>query len=501
MSNVEMFVAYSSDPEQIAHPIEQAAQELRSSPYNLSIETWRQSDVAGRFIVEGVMEKIEAAEYLVADITRLNFNVIFEVGYAIGRSKRVIPILNESLSPQKKEISQLGIFDTIGYVSYANSKDLVQYLSHLDDHKPLLFQYYPIDHSAPVYILDTKYRTEASVRIVSKVKKAGFKFRSFDPSELPRLSTLEAYRNVKQSVAVIVNLLPRVATEFESNNLKGAFIAGLSFGLEKELLLLQGGDDHPVPIDYRDLVSVYKHPQDIDRYVSILAPKIIEGLQATATEKDLRSTGLLPNLDLGSPAAENEMATLGQYYFPTDAFNKALGGTIRLAVGRKGSGKTALFFQVRDNIRKNRKNVVLDLKPEGHQLQRFKTVLGNLGKEVQEHVASAFWEYVLWLEICHKIFQKDHRLHTRNHDLYEPYRKLESLYSQDDLVQEGDFSERILRLVTRITDDFDENYELDKLSYLTVPQVNQVIYKHDIPNLREELANYLRVQGIFVDLI
>ncbi|MGO8879242.1 MAG: P-loop ATPase, Sll1717 family [Desulfomonilaceae bacterium] len=494
MTKTEIFVAYSSEPEQVADPIEEAAQVLRNGPHNLGIETWRQSDTAGRFIVEGVMEKIDVSDCLVADITRLNFNVTFEVGYAIGRSKRVIPILNESLSPPKKQISQIGIYDTIGYESYENTNDLVQYLSHLTDHKPLIFQYYPIDHSAPVYILDTKYRTNASVRIVSKVKKGGFKFRSFDPSELPRLSTLEAYRNVKQSVAVIVHLLPSVATDFEANNLRGAFISGLCFGLEKELLLLQGGDDHPVPIDYRDLVSVYKHPSDIDRYISQLAPKIIEGLQVTATEKDLRVDGLLANLDLGAPAAENEMSTLGQYYFPTDAFNKALGGSIRLAVGRKGSGKTALFFQVRDNIRKNKRNIVLDLKPEGHQLHRFKTVLGNLGKEVQEHVASAFWEYVLLLEICHKIFQKDYRLHTRDHDLYGPYRRLEELYAQDDLVQEGDFSERILRLVTRITDEFDENYELEKLIYLSVPQVNQVIYRHDIPNLREELAKYLKLK-------
>jgi len=43
-----------------------------------------------------------------------------------------------------------------------------------------------------------------------------------------------------------------------------------------------------------------------------------------------------------------------------------------MVIGRKGSGKSALFFQVRDKLRENRQNVVLDLKPDGYQLLKFK---------------------------------------------------------------------------------------------------------------------------------
>lgn len=492
MSQYHAFVAYPSFPDQISFPIEEAAGVLRKSPYNHDISTWKQSDVAGRFIVEGVLEKIDASEYLVADITRLNFNVTLEVGYAIGRAKRVIPVLNESLSPQKKQISALGIYDTIGYLGYENSNQLIEKLAQIDDTSPLIFQDYAIDHSAPIYILDTKHKTDASVRIVSRVKKAGFKFRSFDPNELPRLSTLEAYRNVKQSVAVVVNLLSRAGTDHEDNNLRGAFVAGLCHGLERELLLLQEGDDYPVPVDYRDLISVYKHPHDVDRHINRLAPKIIEGLQRVEGQKSQKVKSVLENLDIGSPAAENEMSTLGQYYFPTDAFNRAVAGAVRLAVGRKGSGKTALFFQVRDRIRANKRNVVMDLKPEGHQLKRLKSVLQLLGDDVQEHVAAAFWEYVLLLEICHKLLQKDEWVHTRDHNLFEPYRRLEELYAADELIREGDFSERILDLVARLTDEADQKYDLDKLQYLSAAQVNQLIYKHNMPKLREELTGYLK---------
>jgi ABC-type phosphonate transport system ATPase subunit len=41
---------------------------------------------------------------------------------------------------------------------------------------------------------------------------------------------------------------------------------------------------------------------------------------------------------------------------------------VNIVVGRKGAGKTALFIQIRDKIRSDKRNVVVDLKPEGYQL-------------------------------------------------------------------------------------------------------------------------------------
>jgi len=115
-----------------------------------------------------------------------------------------------------------------------------------------------------------------------------------------------------------------------------------------------------------------------------------------------------------------------------------------------------------------------------------------LGEAVQEHVASAFWEYVLLLEICNKILQNDRILHTRDHTLFKPYQRLALLYGKDEIIEEADFSERMLGLVTRITTEFDDRYGEKEKHYLSAGQVNELIYKHDIPKLRDELANYLQ---------
>jgi energy-coupling factor transporter ATP-binding protein EcfA2 len=305
---------------------------------------------------------------------------------------------------------------------------------------------------------------------------------------------------VSESLAVIVTLLSNEATDAFFNNLRAAFLAGIAFGLEKNTLIFQEADQTPAPIDYRDFVSTYKHPQDVDKYINELVPQVAEGLQ-TYSARPLASKGLLARLDLGDPAAENEATRLAEYYLETDEFRRVLAGGVQLVVGRKGSGKTTLFFRVRDILRENKAHVVLDLKPEGHQLKRFKElVLGRLSEAVQEHATAAFWEYVLLLEICYKVLEKDRQRHVNDHTLYEGYRKLEDLYARDELTGgDADFSERMIRLVHRMSDEFSDKLHGDVSNYLTAGEVTQLIFKTEIPELRDELVSYLhKKEGVIV---
>src|SRR5262249_25132719 len=153
---------------------------------------------------------------------------------------------------------------------------------------------------------------------------------------------------------------------------------------------------------------------------------------------------------LGSSSAENELQELAHYYLETDEYRRALRGEVRVVTGRKGAGKTALFAQLRDRLRQDRARIVLDLKPEGFQLLKLKgRVLDYLEEGTKEHTITAFWEYLLLLEACHKILEKDRELHLRDNRLFSPYRRLEDAYREDEYVSEGDFSERMLNLMQR----------------------------------------------------
>src|SRR3546814_8440066 len=88
-----------------------------------------------------------------------------------------------------------------------------------------------------------------------------------------------------------------------------------------------------------------------------------------------------------------------------------------LVVGRKGSGKSAVFFRVRDKISSSRRNIVLDLKPDGYQLVKLKDrVLKAMDQGTQEHTITAFWHCVLILEIAKAALHLDKSTHRLDED-------------------------------------------------------------------------------------
>ncbi len=483
-------VAYPGKPIDIGRTISAALTALRKRGGASELISWEETDVAGRFLVEPILANIDAGNLMVADVTQLNFNVTFEVGYAIGRRKRVVLIRHEAIKGSDDIIRETGLFDTLGYTRYRAAEQLTEILADLTDLTPL-----PLDDAlntrAPVYVVLPRVKTDAEVRLLSRVKKAGLNFRSFDPEERGRLAAREAIDNVAQSLGVVSILLPEHRVDAPTHNARAAFVAGLSLALRKPLLLLQDGDE-PVPLDYRDLVTPFRFPDQIDQALATFAPEVAAGFQTAAENVVAEPATFLTRLNLGASAAENELAELGHYYLETDEFRRALRGEVRIVAGRKGAGKTALFVQLRNRLRQSQDHVILDLKPEGFQLLKFKQrVLDYLEAGTKEHTITAFWEYLLLLETCHKILANDQQLHMRNDRLYEPYRRLASAYYADDYVIEGDFAERMLMLTQRIADDFEASKRRAEPGRLTTGEITEVLYKHDVSTLRERVVEYL----------
>ena len=195
---------------------------------------------------------------------------------------------------------------------------------------------------------------------------------------------------------------------------------------------------------------------------------------------------------MGDPMAENEFQTLGRYYLPTHEFNQALRGEVNLVVGRKGTGKTALFSQVRDQLRRNRLNIVVDLKPEGYQLIKLKEdVLNFLSGGAKAHLITAFWEYLLLMEVCYKILEKDQKLYLRIPQIYEKYLKLQEHYDVDKNTSGGDFSERLLSLANRLSLSYKASKGTTTDVRLTANEVTNFLHKKDLKNLRHHLSEYL----------
>jgi hypothetical protein len=492
-------VAYPSEPREIGTSVRSALTSLEAES-RTGLSSWEENDVAGRFLTTPILSKIETGNILIADITRLNFNVTFEIGYAIGKQRRVYLIRNAGLVGSDDLIREVGIFDTLGYDKYTNSRELAELLRSISSTDPLVLPSLTLNNTFPLYLVLPRIRTDAEIQTVSRIKKARLEFRSYDPEEQGRFSAREAIENVVQSHGVVTILLSRNRVGWNVHNFRAAFVAGLALAMDRALLLLQDGDE-PVPLDYRDLVKPFRFPDQINEHVNEFALEISARFQRSTPLMIVEPSTLLQRINLGASAAENELRDLDYYYLETDEFRRTFRGEVRVVSGRKGAGKTALFAYLRDRLRQNNAMVVLDLKPEGFQLLKFKErVLDFLEEGTREHTITAFWEYMLFLEITRKLLEKDRQTHMRDSRLYEPYRDLNETYQNEKPVAEADFAERMLRLTQRIADDFEAaRYNTERGRTLDSGAITELIYRHDLARLRDQLVRYLQFKdGVWV---
>ena len=180
-SDLSGFVAYPSLPKEIGESIRAACLEIKRQQPSSKIEPWEANQIAGYCLIDPILEKIRSSKVFIADITRLNFNVAYEIGYAIGLQKRVFLIRNKSVIADHQLVREVGLFDTIGYEDYSNSTHLVQKIKGITSFAPIPLSDAPLNKYVPVYIVTPREKAEAEIRIISRVKKTGgVFFRSFD---------------------------------------------------------------------------------------------------------------------------------------------------------------------------------------------------------------------------------------------------------------------------------------------------------------------------------
>lgn len=487
---VYAFVAYSSRDAQLAELISVGvAKANRKVGKRVQYEPWIFNDIAGNPLISPILEGIDASEYIVADITYLNLNVVYEIGFAIGRSKRCFLVKHDGTEGDQKVAREAGIFDTLGYDSYTNDDALANSLSAYIDPTPLSIPT-ALDRLAPVYVVEPQTKSGIGTLMTSRLKKARYKYRSFNPAEDTRLSAPDAIRQVACSAGVLLSLLDGDAEVNLIHDVRTLFVAGLAHGMGKPTLILSHSSSK-VPLDVRDAVRTYTRQEDIVQHIGAFSLEITEYLQQ-GDPSPRRNLTKLQSLQIGDPTAENEMTTLGSYFLATDQFSKALRGEVNLVVGRKGAGKTALFIQMRDRIRRDKSNVVLDLKPEGYQLLKLKEdILAHLTQGASHHLVTAFWEYLILLEITYKLLEKDQSAHKFNHEIRDLYLGLERTYRTEGYSVEGDFSERLLALSQKISLEYGQRYGNADGTKLTTDEVTQLVYSHDIKMLRAQVNAYL----------
>ncbi|WP_126494463.1 P-loop ATPase, Sll1717 family [Sphingosinicella microcystinivorans] len=465
--NRNRFFGYPSEPPLLGQTIEAARKNFSSRLARYSVQTWPQVFRFGEFIDSNILGAIDGSELAYFDISVPNFNVFFEAGYSIGRGKPTVCLINTSLDGSGAYLNELGLFDTIGQGRYENSADLVDILSTDVPPRPILPASYEANFAQPLFLLKTRANFEGMARAIGALTDTFTQFRSFDPTEDQRMALRDIVQQVAESTGILCAVVSREIQDSENHNLRAAFVSGLARGMDRELLLLNMSSKS-LPLDVRDYAKSGREPENVQKLVQSFALTSLARLQRAAPQPTALKGPSIQRISLGGTAAENEFRRLSEYFVETPAFRAAIEGEGRIVIGRKGSGKTAIFTEMATQLGKNRKSLILSLKPDGYQLRKFKDNLINfLSEGTKEHTVAAFWEYLLLLEVCHSCITYDEKYLGRDPAISRLLPTLREKYGRDEYIIEGDFSERTVLLLEEINNRYNSKEKKEFIQQLS----------------------------------
>ena len=482
------FVAFAARDKTHAETIVRAAG--TASCNDLTYIVWSRDDRSGTPVDRAVETWLDDTDGLVADLTFVNDNVTYELGYAIGAGKAVRLIRNSSVAIA--DLKLIGLLDTLLRDDFRTRAELEAILRATTT-RPNKWLPATRNDRQPIYALSPPEPTEFNTRLFSAIKKrTRYKFRSFKTWEMGRLTAQDAWDHVSASFAAIVTWADTTDLDARRNNQRAAFIFGLARGLGVPALLIAHARSQ-LPADLHDQATRFNGFTDLDHILSEFRDQVQDAVEERAEAQPL-PLALLDTIRCGDPSAENEQDHLRDYFLETEEFKRALVDDANIVVARKGSGKTAIFLQVRDRVRANRSNVVIDLNPEGYQLIKLKELIFELQSQgLRKEFIAAFWQYVLWLEIAYKILEKDDKAAKHDHTLAQRYDKLRAAFTSRVDTGTGDFSERLRLLTDTIGDRFRSSHR--PATALASSGLLQIVYGAEIADIRSQVLSYLKLKG------
>jgi hypothetical protein len=486
------FIAYPIEPPIISDSIRDAVE--RSTSFKLKLVPWEKLPIVGLKIDNLIRDRIAECDVVLADITYSNFNVYYEIGYAIALDKPVIPLINTSVFEATRRAQDVGIFDTTGWLTYDNSESLLDQLASWEQVGWTEKLRKDKDHSQPLFVLDTLVKSNYRNYVFSEISNSQVQFRTFDPSENARITASHAIAEVSSSAGVVVMLLSQQMADWDKNNLRAAFVAGLAHGFDIEPLILQF-DNGPAPLDYRDFVKNSNRRIETERHVEEYCREVLVRNQRGTGRVRRYAFGLLSKINLGASAAENEGQQLADYFIQTAEYARALRAEGAVVVGRKGSGKSAIAIRAAAEARRDHRALVLDLRPAAHNLSDLREqLLSNVGQGLFDHTIASFWHYVLLIEMLLGARERALKQAKRDFGLHEQLRLIESEFSLTDEFVAGDFTARLELTVEEV---------LGLLAGKLTPeevreQITNQMYEDVIPPLRNAV---LSLAPFYTDIV
>jgi hypothetical protein len=229
----------------------------------VEIRGWKSLFPGGRPIISRIFEEIRGCQCFIADLTGLNPNVLFELGYAVAHRKRIWPLLDVAIEQAKLDFNRFQLFSTVGYQGSSNSDAIVKaffqdqpYTDNTSLFDDLLDRTKKVPHPTLLY-LKAQTATEASNRLTRRVMAVQVATIVDDPAESSNQPLGWYVNRVDSASAVVCHLLSSAHENWQLANAKQAFVAGMAQGLGTPVLML-AHEPYASPLDYKDLLRTHE---------------------------------------------------------------------------------------------------------------------------------------------------------------------------------------------------------------------------------------------------
>jgi hypothetical protein len=502
-SLISGFYAYPAMPLSIGEVVREAVAQINLGGV-VNLKTWEECRVGGKLIINEICNEINNAHFFCADLTGMNANVMFELGYAIARNKRIWLTIDSTLANATKEFDQLRILTTVGHQPSMNS-GLLQNAFYKDrpyeDIQATVFDSYIkpnliADSKLYLVYLKGRYQTEANVRISERIDKVPIPQIVDDPNESD-VQTLVWYgTKLFSAAAVVCHLEGPVREDSKIHIARRALAAGIAFGFDKPLLMLTEGD-FLAPLDYRDLIRHYQTAAEAKRYLETwLEPLEEKWKRQIATQTQyifhIKLASELKSLRLGEYIAENEADNIKEYFVETVAYRAALEGKQSIFVGRKGSGKSANFLALVSAFQSDTRNLVCVVKPVAYELEGIVSLLGRYKeKDEKSYAVESLWKFLLLTEIANSVARAIEGRPSQT--FYDDERSLIDLLDANDYLRK-DFAVRLEQCVDELNEQVSKLKTTEPKREQSRLAISEAIHENVLGELRRVLGRVLRAK-------
>lgn len=399
-----IFFAYAGQPGLRAEAMRDAI--TACSKRGIEARGWETLRVEGHILLDRITEAIESTDCCVAEISSNNPNVLFEAGYALARGKELYLAIDETDQDATKAWSGLAFVETIGRINYAGNADkladtLVACMTEEPAHliERLLAGARPRESNA-IFAPGVPHKFNAADRLERLLERNTHLKLLASQDELG-LAALPYYvEEIYRSSGAILHFMKPTRVRATEYNGRLSLLAGIVHGLDLPLLMVAEEGYRP-PLDYKDLLYVYPSTAKLTEHVNHWLQTLPAPPGSNKRLGRLKLDIELPVRTFGQYVAESEKDSLTNYFVHTNEFEAVLTGRASVFTGRKGTGKTATMQQAVEEMRADRRILVVPIKPSSYDLAGLISVLGRFeDTSKRDYFLLQLWSYLLATEVA-----------------------------------------------------------------------------------------------------